>query len=283
MARPTKQGIDYFPLDVQFDDKVELYVAETGAVGLAVVVTIWQLIYQNHGYYIQNNQDLTLLVRRRLMADISEINTCISASISRGVFDSGMSDKHGILTSRAIQKRYFDAAKKKKSINVVENYIMSGVSVGENAVYSVGNATNVDVKVNVKEEVNVEVEEKGKEKEEESLPSKLDDAKRIIEYLNTKAGKGFKAVDSNLKLIRARMKEGHSSADIIAVIDRKCLQWPLGDKMHEYLRPSTLFGAEKFNQYVGELGVETPEQKREREMEEWINDNDNVIEGEVMQ
>ncbi len=36
MARPAKQGIDYFPLDVDFDDKIEMYLIEKEAVGLAV-------------------------------------------------------------------------------------------------------------------------------------------------------------------------------------------------------------------------------------------------------
>ena len=35
MARPTKQGIDYFPLDVDFDldDKFQLVMAKHGAIG----------------------------------------------------------------------------------------------------------------------------------------------------------------------------------------------------------------------------------------------------------
>ncbi len=50
MARPTKQGIDYFPLDCQFDDKTEMYLIEKGVVGLCVMVTIWQMIYSGEGY-----------------------------------------------------------------------------------------------------------------------------------------------------------------------------------------------------------------------------------------
>lgn len=74
----------------------------------------------------------------------------------------------------------------------------------------------------------------------------------IIDYLNEKTGKEFKPVESNLKFIKARVGEGHSLDDLKAVIDRKVLEWS-GSKMEQYLRPSTLFNAEKFNQYVGEL------------------------------
>jgi len=34
MARPTKQGIDYFPLDTEFDDDLQLLIAEIGADGI---------------------------------------------------------------------------------------------------------------------------------------------------------------------------------------------------------------------------------------------------------
>ena len=87
-----------------------------------------------------------------------------------------------------------------------------------------------------------------------AMSGKPDDARMILNYLNEKAGKGFKPVPSNITLINARLKEKHSVDEIKAVIDRKVLQWPEGDKMHEYLRPATLFGATNFNQYVGEIG-----------------------------
>jgi uncharacterized phage protein (TIGR02220 family) len=85
-------------------------------------------------------------------------------------------------------------------------------------------------------------------------PGKPDDAMFLIDYLNQVTGKRFKPVESNLKLLRARIEEGHSKEDIIAVIDRQNLCWPKGDEMRKYMRPETLFNATKFNQYVGELG-----------------------------
>lgn len=123
MARPTKQGIDYFPVDVQFDDKVELYVAETGAEGLGILITIWQIIYQNEGYYAQNNDNLALLVRRRTMAKIEDIKNCIFCAICQGIFDESLAKKYQILTSKAIQKRYIVASRKKAEVSGVRNYL----------------------------------------------------------------------------------------------------------------------------------------------------------------
>jgi uncharacterized phage protein (TIGR02220 family) len=85
-----------------------------------------------------------------------------------------------------------------------------------------------------------------------------DIAAAAIDYLNRKAGRNFKAVPTSKKLIHARAKEGATLADFKAVIDRKCAEW-LGDQNREqYLRPATLFNAEKFNNYLGQLGAPVP-------------------------
>lgn len=115
--------------------------------------------------------------------------------------------------------------------------------------------------------------EQGTGKGKELMSSKLDVSAetQILDFLNTRSGKSFKPVDSNLKLIRARVKEGHSEHVILSVVERKIKEWEHDSKMAQYIRPATLFNAEKFNQYVGELGVETPDEKRNRELDEWAN------------
>lgn len=75
----------------------------------------------------------------------------------------------------------------------------------------------------------------------------------ILAYLNEKAGRAYKPVPANIKLIAARLKEGATPEDIRAVVDRKCAQWKGDAKMDEYLRPATLFNATNFAQYQGQL------------------------------
>ena len=93
----------------------------------------------------------------------------------------------------------------------------------------------------------------------------------LLDFLIKRSGKKFKHVPANLKLITARLKENNSPREIEAVIERKVTEWENDPKMAKYIRPATLFNAEKFNQYVGELGVETPDEKNDREMQEWVN------------
>ena len=40
MARPIKDGVDYFPFDVSLDEKFELIEAEFGLTGFAVIVKL---------------------------------------------------------------------------------------------------------------------------------------------------------------------------------------------------------------------------------------------------
>ncbi len=96
---------------------------------------------------------------------------------------------------------------------------------------------------------------------EPSLSSKHDIAEKVIQHLNDKTGRNFKAVATNTNLINARLKEGAMPMELIAVINRKCAEWLDDSEMSQYLRPSTLFRATNFNNYVGQLGAPLPAKK----------------------
>lgn len=110
---------------------------------------------------------------------------------------------------------------------------------------------------------------KGRERKgKDIMSSKLDDdAKAVIDYLNSLSGKSFQHVDTNTKLVKARLAQVNLETAKL-IIDMKCDEW-LDTKMDKYLRPATLFNDQKFNQYLGEL----PKWIEERaEQAEWIND-----------
>jgi len=150
LARPTKQGIDYFPVDVNFDDKIEIFIAKEGAEGLGILLTLWQLIYSNEGYYIKNDDNLVMLIRRRTMSDVEIIQRVIHSLLTGNVFSEKKEKKYGILTSKAIQKRYLEAAKRKKQVIVDKNYLCMGVNAYNNGVNVNINATKEEVEVEVK-------------------------------------------------------------------------------------------------------------------------------------
>ena len=90
---------------------------------------------------------------------------------------------------------------------------------------------------------------------------KKSDAIELLDYLNKKAGRSYRPVKSNIRLLEARMAEGFTPDEIRMVIDRKCSAWGKDEKMRDYLRPETLFGATKFAQYSGETSDRTTEGK----------------------
>lgn len=91
------------------------------------------------------------------------------------------------------------------------------------------------------------------QREPELVLEASDPVAEIIAYLNDRAGTRFQVVDSSARLIRARMREGATMEQLRAVVDAKSRDWPKGDPMRRYLRPATLFNAEKFEQYRGQL------------------------------
>ena len=73
--------------------------------------------------------------------------------------------------------------------------------------------------------------------------------KEIIDYLNEKASRQFKVVESHKRHIRARWNEGYRLEDFKKVVDNKVQEWLNDSKMNQYLRPQTLFGT-KFDSYL---------------------------------
>lgn len=80
------------------------------------------------------------------------------------------------------------------------------------------------------------------------------DEHQVLEYLNEQTGHSYKPVESNLRLVRARLAEGSTVDECKSVIDAKVSEWASDAKMAQYLRPDTLFNATKFAQYSGQLG-----------------------------
>ena len=113
----------------------------------------------------------------------------------------------------------------------------------------------------------------------DSLSCKQDDVAKdnversLIDYLNQLSSRNYRPAPSNIKLLRARLAEGYTAQEIADVIARKCSEWIDDPKMAQYLRPATLFNAEKFNQYVGELGQPLPQKRQVKQSPAQIDDN----------
>lgn len=129
MVRPLKQGLDYFALDIEMDDKVKLIDAKFGVAGFGVLIKVWQIIYSN-SYYIRWTEKELLLYKNRINADINLINDVINECLRWDIFNNEIFEKYLILTSSGIQKRYFEAAKRRSDITLIQELSLIQVPQG---------------------------------------------------------------------------------------------------------------------------------------------------------
>ena len=116
MARPLKEGLDYFSLDCYMDSKIKLIQAEYGLKGFAIVVKLWQMIYREHGYYSEWNDEKALLFAYEECSDcgVKLLNEIVETCFRRDIFSEKLFRKYRILTSSGIQKRYFLAVDRRR-------------------------------------------------------------------------------------------------------------------------------------------------------------------------
>jgi hypothetical protein len=122
MSRPIKQGLDYFPLDVDMDDKIELIEAKHGISGFGILVKIYQKIYKE-GYYLNWNEESLLLFSKRINADRNLVDSVIKDGLCYNVFDENLYAIYKILTSTGIQKRYLNAIDRRKEVILDKRYV----------------------------------------------------------------------------------------------------------------------------------------------------------------
>ncbi len=126
MARPTKDGINYFPMDVGFlqDKKVRLIKGEFGAKGVLVLLQLLCSIYGENGYFKQWDEDDCLLMSEGVDGDAPAqlIQEVVQGCVRRSIFDDRVYDVFGVLTSRGIQRRYLRAVSTYENIDIYEEY-----------------------------------------------------------------------------------------------------------------------------------------------------------------
>lgn len=115
MARPIKEGLDYFPLDVDFhnDEKIEVIAGEFGVKGEAIAIRLLCAIYRQ-GYFIQWSEALKYKLAKRTNLSSNLIEDVVTRLVKWDFFDKALFDSSQVLTSRGIQKRYKQITKKRK-------------------------------------------------------------------------------------------------------------------------------------------------------------------------
>lgn len=190
MARPQKDGVDYFPFDTVLDTKFELIEAEFGLAGFALVVKLFQKIYGELGYYCEWTDEVALLFAKKNNAGGNVVSELIDASIRRGIFNRDLYEKYKILTSAGIQKRYFEAVSRRAQIEVKKEYLLvSDIQKYKNVDINSINVCNNSINVCNNSQSKVKESKVNKIKEEERIkrasPSVIEAYEENISLIST--------------------------------------------------------------------------------------------------
>ena len=208
----AKVGLESFLLNCHTNDNLAEIEAIYGIKGFAVIVRLWQKIYSEKGYYCEWTERSPLLFLSNWFGgnsgvDLNLIKEVVKTALQNGLFNKSLYDKYHILTSDGIQKRYFDVAKRRKEIEVIEEYLL--VSVANLGVNVCRNQENVNI---FNENVNRNQTRKGKEsKGKENNNMCKADALALFEQLwkmyPCKKGKGQVSEKDKIKLLEIGLDE----------------------------------------------------------------------------
>lgn len=165
MARPTKAGLDYFPVqtDIGSDPKIKRLIRRGNKD--AWVVFSWMLpIIYHEGYYIEADTLIEMITWD--FRDVDEEAVCNSLSIMADLdlINKELYEQERIVTSRGIQKQYLRSTNRRSDVDIEEYWVVSannnGVSANNNGV-SVDN-NSVSVCKSTQTETETETENKKK-------------------------------------------------------------------------------------------------------------------------
>lgn len=227
MVRPFKEGIDYFPLDIDMDqdDKVAIIEAKHGIEGFGVLVKLLMKIYKE-GYYYEWNDREQLLFSKRVNVNINLVQEIVNDCIEEGLFDSNLFNEYRVLTSKGIQRRYLEAVKRRKEVRFIADFFLiqdvkSVLGNSKTAVLLVNDdGSEVNVNNNFKN-ADISTQRKVKKRESKEKDSKEYQSKELTREKSPDADNdALVFYQQNFGLLRPNMSE-------------KILAWiqDLGDSM----------------------------------------------------
>lgn len=126
MARPRKDGLDYFPVDVNIlsDIKTKKLIRGYGTETITILIYLLSAIYRDNGYYLQYDDDLNFIIADEFNFEENFVEKVILKMVEVDFFNKEMFEQHKILTSEGIQKRYLKASERRVSVNILPTYYL---------------------------------------------------------------------------------------------------------------------------------------------------------------
>ena len=133
MARPQKENVDYWPFDVGLfqDRKFRLIRSEFGIKGAYIALELINMAYSENGYYAKFGEEDCLLMSEGVGGgcEASFIMEVVRGCCRRSLFDEGIYNAFGVLTSHGIQQRYLRIiGKNRADVRFIKEYFLLDIS-----------------------------------------------------------------------------------------------------------------------------------------------------------
>lgn len=112
MARPKKEGMDYFPHDTDAvnDKKIEALRALYGNDGYAYYFIMLEQIYKEKNFQLdvsdaETREEMFQVLSKKVSVSMEVFMKILNTSLKWGCFDKRLYDEKGVITSEGIKKR----------------------------------------------------------------------------------------------------------------------------------------------------------------------------------
>lgn len=129
MAGKPRKRIDYAGWSVDIfsnDTKIDKLLDAQGWVGFGIYFYLCQMAFASEGYFYEWCYDLCATTARKMGGGVGAgtIKETVDYCLQIGLFDKGLFDRWGVLTSRGIQKSYLVVLKSKnrKGTEIIREY-----------------------------------------------------------------------------------------------------------------------------------------------------------------
>lgn len=197
MARPRKDGLDYYPMDVNFlgDIKVKKVIRSHGIQAVAVILHLLGTVYRDTGYYATYDDDLLFITADELNLEEKYVKDVVEKLLEVDFFSREQAEKNKVLTSIGIQERYRKATERRISVNINDSLcIQKPRSSGDND----SKSTQSKVKESKVKESKVEDRDASDLAEASKLSKSENEVAKIFEFYQNNIGMMTPYVQQNV-------------------------------------------------------------------------------------
>ena len=187
MARPRKQGLDYFPFDVDFfqDEKIVAIGGQFGLKGELAAIKLLYAVYRNGYFAVWSEMLQAKLLRELPGVSPGLLGQIVSCLVKWGFFNEALFNSANVLTSAGIQRRYFEVARKR----TIERDLPYIIPDSENVLTNISSAETTP-------KTGFLPRKRGKEKKIE------ENTTVVVQKKNVFAEDSFESVDDEIKQLR---------------------------------------------------------------------------------